>query len=449
VIELHSSFNYLCFYTINLYFMKKLLVYLILIVSVTAEAQQINTIKTSGKYILGPCNDTITLKGINYAPYNWGYTLSDLKMDEIAQTGANTVRIVWYWNNTGASIYSNYVALDSAISKCIQKKMIAIIELHDFTCGNNATTLINGTTWFTNSSVFPILNKYKHSLIINIANEALQVNWTGNPTAALATYKSTYQTIITNLRNVSGFDFPLMIDAPDCGQHSDAFITSNTATDLINHDPQHNIIFSTHAYWYGYANNDSLQMAGKINSLLSQNFPFVLGEIANLQDDATMCQYTLNYRPLLNYCAVKKVGWLAWSWDHDGCSARQVSANGSFSSLTPYGNDIVNNATYGLLSHPAAKSRYLVTNGCALSTRLQETVVTQETTVFPNPGNGVFSIDSPVPVKAVTVKDLLGKNIEVERTGYNSFSIPHTNGVYIVTIINYNNTSKIVKLILN
>lgn len=67
--------------------------------------------------------------------------------------------------------------------------------------------------------------------------------------------------IITNLRAVSGFDFPLLIDAPDCGQNSDAFITSGTAADLITFDPAHNLIFSAHAYWYGYAANDSLQMA--------------------------------------------------------------------------------------------------------------------------------------------------------------------------------------------
>ena len=80
--------------------MKKLLLSLLTVVSISLQSQTSNFIHTSGKYILGPCNDTITIKGINYAPYNWGYTLSDLKIDQISQTGANAVRIVWYWSNS-------------------------------------------------------------------------------------------------------------------------------------------------------------------------------------------------------------------------------------------------------------------------------------------------------------------------------------------------------------
>ncbi len=430
--------------------MKKLLLSLLTIVTITTLAQTSNYIHTSGKYILGSCNDTLTIKGINYAPYNWGYTLSDLKIDQIAQTGANAVRIVWYWSNPGANVYYNYVALDSAISKCIQHKMIAIVELHDFTCGNNPSSLTSGAGWWTNSSVFPILQKYKQSIIVNIANEALQVNWASNSTTALATYKNTYQTIITNLRNVTGFDFPLMIDAPDCGQSSDAFITSNTATDLITFDPKHNIIFSAHAYWYGYANNDSLQMATKINNVTSQNIPFVLGEIANQQDDATMCQYNLNYKPLLNYCENKKISWLAWSWDHDGCSARQLSSTGSFTNLTTYGNDIVNNTTYGLLSHPAPKLSYLVNNkSCPTSTGIKNLQQEFSVSLYPNPSSGIINIQTTNTIKTIKVYDLLGNEVNYQLINDSSVHISQKSGVYIVNIIDSNNQSKTIKLILN
>ena len=414
--------------------MKKLLLSLLTVVSISLQSQTSNFIHTSGKYILGPCNDTLTIKGINYAPYNWGYTLSDLKIDQISQTGANAVRIVWYWSNPGATVYYNYVALDSAISKCIQHKMIAIVELHDFTCGNNPSSLTNGSGWWTNSSVFPILQKYKQSVIVNIANEALQASWTSNPTTALATYKSTYQNIITNFRNVTGFDFPLMIDAPDCGQNSDAFITSNTASDLITFDPKHNVIFSTHAYWYGYANNDSLQMATKINSVTAQNIPLVLGEIANQQDDASMCQYNLNYKPLLNYCENKKISWLAWSWDHDGCPARQLSSTGNFSNLTTYGNDIINNTTYGLLSHPAAKSSYLVNNKtCNSTTGIKNSLQDLSISLFPNPSNGTFNITNVNNFKTIKAFDLLGKEVNVIHVSDNTFSL-NNKGVYFIQI---------------
>lgn len=432
--------------------MKKLLLFILTAVTIISQAQTSNFIHTSGKYILGPCNDTLTIKGINYAPYNWGYTLSDLKMDQIAQTGANAVRIVWYWSNPGANVYYNYVALDSAISKCVQHKMIAIVELHDFTCANNPSTLTSGAGWWTNSSVFPILQKYKQSIIINIANEALQVNWASNSTTALATYKSTYQTIITNLRNVTGFDFPLMIDAPDCGQTSDAFITSNTATDLITFDPKHNIIFSAHAYWYGYANNDSLQMATKINNVVAQNIPFVLGEIANQQDDATMCQYNLNYKPLLNYCENKKISWLAWSWDHDGCSARQLSSTGNFTNLTAYGNDIVNNATYGLLSHPAAKSSYLINNkSCNSTTSINDIDPKINFSMAPNPATNELTLTSSHQIENIKLLDVSGRLLkEYLHIISNTITIPLSGlnaGTYFVEVKTINGQAAIQKLI--
>ena len=242
--------------------------------------------------------------------------------------------------------------------------MIAILEIHDLTCSTDTTALLNLNTWWTQAGVLNLLQKYRESVIVNYANEALFYSWASNPVKALATYKRTYQNIITALRNVAGFTFPLMIDAPDCGTNTDAFVTSNVATSLIQFDPQHNLIFSGHTYWYYYTNNDSTQIAAKINAVLAQNIPLVLGEVANVQGDATPCQYTLNYQALLNYCQLKKVSWVAWCWDHDDCAARQMSSNGNYSSLTTYGNTVVHNTGFGMLSAPAAKSRFLV-NGCS------------------------------------------------------------------------------------
>lgn len=427
--------------------MKKIYLYFMIAAAGITTAQSQNYIHTSGKYILGPCNDTLSLKGVNYAPYNWGYTLSDLKMDQIALSGANAVRISWYQNNPNAPVYTNYTALDSAISKCIRYDMIPILELHDFTCGNNSTSLIAGAAWWTSSSVLPILQKYKHSLIVNIANEALQVNWTSNPTTALASYKSTYETIITNLRNTAGFDFPLMIDAPDCGTNSDAFITSGTAAALITHDPKHNLIFSAHAYWYAYAGNDSLQMAGKLNAVQASNIPFILGEIANEQDDATMCQYTLNYRPLLNYCKTKSINWLAWVWDHDGCPNRQLSSTGSFSNLTSYGNDIINNPGYGLKTNPASKSRYLVQGSCSLATGNVSRAYSPALSLFPNPTDGLFEVISDDVILQVKAYDVLGHEVAVEQSSQKHYRLNGPEGVYFIVVAT-KNQQHMMKLIL-
>lgn len=356
-----------------------------------ASAQVDTVIHTSGRYILGPCGDTLTLRGINYAPYNWGYSSGSLNIGEIAQTGANVVRLSWY-ASSNAPVYSDLVALDSALSKCVQHKLIAILELHDYTCADSPSGLSTLTNWWTQPAVVAILTRYKHSVIVNYANESLYVNWANNSTTALATYKSTYISIIQTLRNTAGFNFPILIDAPDCGQNSDAFITTNTASDIIAADPQHNVIFSAHAYWFGFANNDSTQMAAKINAVLAQQIPFVLGEVANQQDDQISCQYNLNYQPLLNYCQSVNMHWIAWGWDNDVCPARQISSTGNFSNLTAYGNVIVNDPVFGLLTNSPAKSDYLMNNGCGSWLGTNENQINAGIRVYPVPSGGNVSV---------------------------------------------------------
>jgi len=424
-----------------------ILIFFLLTVSFCVTAQPNQFIHTSGQYILGPCNDTLKLKGVNYAPYNWGYSLSDLKIDQIALTGSNVVRLVWYANAGGAPVYDDYVALDSAISKCVQADMIVILELHDYTCDNDHPGLITNADWFISAPVLAVVEKYKHSLIVNIANESLFVNWTGNATVALANYKTTYETIITNLRAVSGFDFPLLIDAPDCGQNSDAFITSGTAADLITFDPEHNLIFSAHAYWYGYAANDSLQMANKLNAILAEEIPFVLGEIANQQDDVTMCQYDLNYEPLLNYCEQLNIGWMAWVWDHDLCSDRQVSSTGNFVDLTTYGDNIVNNSVYGIAT-TTTLSEYLVNNSCLPVLSISNDLHSNSVSVFPNPGSGLFTITNPSNSKLIGATDLLGNVIQLTQIENETFQLEQVKaGIYLIYFEDENHNRIIVKLV--
>lgn len=54
-------------------------------------------------------------------------------------------------------------------------------------------------------------------MTLNIANEFGYYQWTGNPSAALTTFKTNYKTVITNLIN-AGIKVPMMKDAPDCGR---------------------------------------------------------------------------------------------------------------------------------------------------------------------------------------------------------------------------------------
>jgi mannan endo-1,4-beta-mannosidase len=229
-----------------------------------------------------------------------------------------------------------------------------------------------------------------------------------------------------------------MIDAPECGTNLD--VLANVGQAMLSADPSGNLIFSAHAYWYTYAANDSLQGLNKINYAISKNIPFVFGEVANLQDATTMCQYTLNYKPWLKIMKQKKIGWLAWSWDNDGCPARQITTNGNYSSLTTFGNDIVNNPIYGL-NVGTVKSKYLILGGCGISAGINDPQSDDVMTIYPNPSGSVFSISSSKMVKLLGVFDLLGNNIKIEQKSENSYSLSGVvAGVYIVKIWSDNRT---------
>ena len=101
---------------------------------------------------------------------------------------------------------------------------------------------------------------------------------------------------------------------------------------------------------------------------------------------------------------------MAWSWDHDVCSERQASTNGNFNSRTTYGNDIVNNPGYGLLTVSSPKSQFLM-NGC--NTGIDDNRINKDLFLYPNPASGAITVDANKSMKGEIYKivDLTGREI--------------------------------------
>ncbi|MDR0792351.1 MAG: T9SS type A sorting domain-containing protein, partial [Chitinophagaceae bacterium] len=342
-----------------------------------------NFIHTFGSNILSACGNQLILKGINYAPYNWGSDPNSIEIGEIAKTGANAIRLVWsknpsYFSGSYSSIYDitkpaglNY--LDALLKQCADNNIIAIPELHDNTAGNgiavdnNYANLISTANWWIDPDVLNILNKYKNNIIVNIANEALLVDDDGNPTTNLNGYVETYKTIITNLRT-GGCNFPLMIDAPDYGQNPSVFgrIYSNNesvAKTLNDADPLHNLIFSVHPYW---DNQDGFPNAASItntfdNNLKNLGYPAVLGEVGAYHEYSKRNIAAVDYSTMLQYCQNNQMGYLIWEWDNDSYYGFEMSNDGTYNNLTSFGNDIVNNPDYGMKTKPVAMNKCIVT----------------------------------------------------------------------------------------
>ena len=376
------------------------------ILAVVATAQTSDsTLHISGSKLIGICGDTIVLRGVNYAPYNWGYDSSQLQLSEVAKTGANAVRMSWYAHS--AAPYYTDALLDSAIGTCIKNKMIPIIELHDYTCDATIGDIETLSSWYTAPARVAIFHKYQSSLIINLANEAGYVNWATDTYQAGQDYQNAYNQLIYELRQAN-IKVPFMVDAPDCGTSIDAFV--NVAFPILTSDPIQNLIFSAHAYWFSYANNDSGTIAHDINSAASYSLPLVIGEVANYQDDAgTYCTFSLNYSPVLRACLQQKLGWLVWSWDNDQCTGRQLSTNGSFDSLSVFGRDIINNSAYGLLN-VAKRTKYLSNGGCTNTTGVEDLAVDKPYILYNDNGTAYLKSLSDATMQ-IRLFDMVGREV--------------------------------------
>ncbi len=404
------------------------------------SGQVSSTMYTSGDQLFDVCGNPVVLRGVNHSALNWGWDNNYDVFDEIQQTGANCVRIPWYTNPTaggGGPAYGNIAMLDSVLTRCARHQMIPIMDLHDETCNNSPAAVLALTSFYTSPAMVALINEHKAYLIINFVNEALYVNWGGSAT----TFRDTYYTVIDSMR-AHNIHVPIMIDASDCGTHLDLF--STIGNQIKMHDPDTNIIFSGHAYWYAYANNmDSVEVRNHLQTAVNTGLPFVLGELANRQSDGVdECFYTLNYKPLLNICQEMNIAWLAWSWDNDVCGVREMSSTGNFANLTTYGNDIVNNPNYGLIH--SIRSPYLVDNFTCTGVGINNEPAQLQVRAFRLYENLVITNTTDKEIN-MEIFDLVGrkwmqKNIQAQTQ--ETFSDPFT-GVKIIRFTQENLTSTV------
>ncbi len=431
--------------------------------SFTVFCQQ-TTLQVSGRNLTTPTGQNIILRGVNYPLINQGDISLDnaadyqAYLDQVALTGANSVRIPWYtdgqnWrdipgpptNGTPGTV-NGYVQnghLENIITYCIAKKMIPVLSIHDdsyVTCKDN-WAYFNSTVmdFWTDQAVLDLIEANKSNLIINLANEFDMVRWGAQPLATeLNTFKTNYNAAIATLRQ-AGVTVPIMIDAPDCGQSSTELLSIAEEMNLT--DPLHNLIFSAHAYWFGYANTQS-QIEVKLDEAVNTNVCFVFGEVATNQDGSNPGECGLNdlsqiYPIILEESCPRNIGWLAWNFNFDCSPAREMSPTSSASDLTVFGNDIVNNAIYGLKS----------VNGCGAVVGVAE-IEQKEFRIYPNPANDKIFVISETHDFTLTISNASGmlfsqkvnaENAEINLKGF-------APGLYFVEI-QHADSKQVTKLI--
>lgn len=297
------------------------------------------TFKVSGSSLRDANNNNFIIRGIN-VPLQWFYNDVYANMTNIrTNTNANTLRLVWSTNSGYADSY-----WQNGVQRSIDNKMIPMMELHDATGSNDPQRLRDMANWYAaRASYFRQPNIAKH-VLINIANEWSDF-YMASPDYApdITVWRDAYKSAITIIRN-AGITSTLVIDGAGYGQDLGASLRTY-GQELLNYDPQHNLLFSVHMYcdWTSAA-----KMESELQSMKNANLPIIVGEFGNNHPPCGNLPYT----DLMRICQQKGIGYLPWSWKGNTpgtLDQLDMSTNWSGTSLTAWGNGVIN-GTNGIKS---------------------------------------------------------------------------------------------------
>ncbi len=301
--------------------------------------------------------------GVNN-PHIWFDTDAYNALTTMANKKCNIIRIVWSRSGSASR-------LDQIISRCEALKMIPLVELHDGTGSTSAAELNTNAQWYaTNKSVF--IN-HQRTVLINIGNE-----W-GNSSMVGTPWRDAYKTAITTIRN-AGIVTTLVCDGPNWGQDASSALTYGQ--ELLNNDPQHNLIFSVHMYgsW-----NNAADINTAMASFKSKNLPMLVGEFGwNYNNGGNNLGCKVDHRLLMQYANTYGYGTIAWSLKGNDSANAWLDLTSDWSTpISPWGSDVFN-YTYGITARAQVASIFNSTGGGGS-----------------NPGNGTFKVVNRASGKAL------------------------------------------------
>lgn len=249
-----------------------------------------DTMYIEGRHLYSAAGEKVILTGVNEM-FVWSNDKNGERLlPEIAQTGANCVRLVWT-EEEGSN-----VQLAELIKNCVDLHMIAMPECHSATGEwDKLDVCIN---FWKDPVLLQSVQQNRKWTLVNIGNEV------GDHEVSETEFKEGYKRAIDSLRGW-GYTVPLVIDASSWGQNVD--IIFSTWEEIQAHDPIHNVLFSVHSYWGDTDNYDRVA-----NESVNNGLPIIIGEGPS-PTRYSSCEI-LDYETGLEVCAENEIGILPWSW---------------------------------------------------------------------------------------------------------------------------------------
>lgn len=365
------------------------LYYIIFLAAISGlYSQQRTTLYTSGRYLYTPCEDLVTLRGVNKMIVWTG----DLKLRkdsyaEIKKTGANCVRIVWLAQPSVNEIDAGPDGLDRTIQDCIDNRLIPMVELHDAT--GDWSKLQSVVDYWVSETVLPVIKKHENYLIINIANEC------GDDQVTNEQFKSGYEQAVNSIRK-AGIKCPLVIDATDWG-HNLAQLRE-TGPYLINADPEHNLIFSVHTYWAVSDGANEKFITDEFLAAVNIELPFIVGEFTYKFNKDQKCEYETDYKAIIKLCAENQIGFLPWEWGpgneyfNQSCDIMNMTADSYFSTLRDgWAKEVAVTSPYSIMNTSSTPD-YIKNKGKCNTQGVFEGITQSSVKVSPNPAEQIATV---------------------------------------------------------
>ncbi|MFC1569475.1 cellulase family glycosylhydrolase [bacterium] len=300
-----------------------------------------------GRHLYTPCGDKVILRGVSN-PNIWFQRNGMPPYEEIEKSGANVVRIVW-------QIYGSAEQLDEAILNCYEHKMIPMIECHDAT--GNWAMLDEIVDYWTREDVADVIIDHEKYLLLNIANEA------GDYALPDSTFRNDYEMYILKIRE-AGIHVPLIIDATNWGKNIN--VLQAKGPELIETDPDHNLMFSVHMWWpsmYGYDEQDIID---EIRQSVTMELPLIVGEFGQMHGD---CSDVLSpdkeiaYLTIIEQCHLNEIGYIAWSWFGNCNSLWDITKDGTYDTLYDWGLEVTVTHKYSI-QNTSVRPDYIINGDC-------------------------------------------------------------------------------------
>ena len=337
---------------------------------------------------------------------------------DMKKAGANCARIVSVTNDASNSWswQSNFTKQKACVKACVDNKIIPILEFHDVTCGNGYETdtenknLKRVVDYWCSPNLVSLCKDYEKYMIVNVANE-----W--GPANTL--YRDGYKKAITAMRT-AGIKNTILIDAGGCGQNPTTLM--NYAQELLDFDPEKNILFAIHFYGLWMTKEKTKQVwqyyvEDYLQKFKDKKIPVIVGEFGwtGAPDNFTL----YDPKTIISESNKHGIGWLFWAWNSNpdetyyDIVANYTKGYSTDADLTEHGKYIVeqfkNNAKEAVSFLATSSSTIEINNESAIH-------------IFPNP---MFSntlninyqnIESKA-IQQIQLKNINGstiKNIEVD-----------------------------------